>query len=168
MEVDSYRFLPRSFRARYENPSRLPGEDAAVWATFPVRLAEARVALLSSAGLHVKSRQPPFDAAGERANPMWGDPSWRAIPRSAGQDDLGMMHLHVNNTDVLADHEVALPLRALDALVAAGVVGASADTHFSVMGYQEDGLEVWRTRTAPEIAEVLRDERVDGLVLAPV
>ena len=49
-----------------------------------------------------------------------------------------------------------------------GVVGASADTHFSVMGYQEDGLEVWRTRTAPEIAEVLRDERVDGLVLAPV
>lgn len=168
MEVDSYRFLPRSFRARYEDPPRLPGEDGPVWATFPVRLAEARIALLSSAGLYVKAHQPSFDAAGERANPMWGDPSWRAIPRSARQGDLGMMHLHVNDADVLADHEVALPLRALDELVAAGVVGASADTHFSVMGYQEEDLEAWRTRTAPEIVEVLRDERVDGLVLAPV
>ena len=168
MEVDSYRFLPRSFRARYESPARLAGEDGPVWATFTNRLAEARVALLSSAGLYLRDRQPPFDAAGERANPMWGDPSWRAIPRSARQGDLGMMHLHVNEADVMTDHEVALPLRGLEELVGAGVVGASADTHFSVMGYQEEGLEVWRTRTAPEIVEVLRDERVDGLVLAPV
>ena len=168
MEVDSYRFLPRSFRARYEDPPRLPGEEAPVWAPFTARLGDARVALLSSAGLYVEGHQAPFDAAGERANPMWGDPSWRALPRWVGQGDLGMVHLHVNNADVMADHEVALPLRALDGLVASGVVGASADTHFSVMGYQEEGLEAWRTRTAPEIVEVLRSERVDGLLLAPV
>jgi D-proline reductase (dithiol) PrdB len=126
------------------------------------------VALLSSAGLYLAAGQEPFDAEGERANPGWGDPSWRPIPRSARQGDLRMMHLHVNDADVMADHEVALPLRRLDELVAAGVVGAAADTHYSVMGYQEDGLEVWRTRTAPEIVEVLRDERVDGVVLAPV
>ena len=168
MEVDSYRFLPRSFRARYEEPPRLPGEDQPVWTPFPRRLAEARVALLSSAGLYAAADQAPFDAAGERANPLWGDPSWRPIPRTSRQGDLQMMHLHVNDADVMADHEVALPLRRLDELVEAGVVGASADTHFSVMGYQEEGLEAWRTRTAPEIVEVLRDERVDGLVLAPV
>ena len=168
MEVDSYRFLPRSFRARYEDPPRPPGEDSPVWAPFGPRLAEARVALLSSAGLHVKGSQEPFDAAGERANPLWGDPSWRPIPRSARQGDLGMTHLHVNDADVLADHEVALPLRGLEELVAAGMVGAAAETHFSVMGYQEEGLKVWRTRTCPEIVEVLRDERVDGVVLAPV
>ena len=79
-----------------------------------------------------------------------------------------MTHLHVNDADVLADHEVALPLRGLEELVAAGMVGAAAETHFSVMGYQQEGLEVWRTRTCPEIVEVLRDERVDGVVLAPV
>lgn len=168
MEVDSYRFLPRSFRARYEEPPRLPGEDTPVWSPFGVRLAEARVALLSSAGLYLEGSQKPFDSAGERANPLWGDPSWRPIPRSARQGDLGMMHLHVNDADVMADHEVALPLRGLDVLVAEGVVGAAAETHFSVMGYQEEGLEVWRTRTAPEIVQVLRDERVDGVVLAPV
>jgi len=168
VEVDSYRFLPRSFRARYE--AMAPGPDATgpVWAPFPVRLAEARIALLSSAGLHVQGSQDPFDAEGERRNPLWGDPSWRPIPGRTAQGELGMMHLHVNNTDVLADHEVALPLRALDELVAAGAVGAAAPTHFSVMGYQEEGLDIWRNRSGPEIVEVLRDEHADGVVLAPV
>jgi D-proline reductase (dithiol) PrdB len=168
MEVDSYRFLPRSFRARYESPARPAGEAGPVWAPFPARLAESRVALLSSAGLYLGDSQEPFDADGERANPGWGDPSWRPIPRDTPQGDLAMMHLHVNSADVLADHEVALPLRALGGLVEAGVVGAAADTHFSVMGYQEEGLAAWRERTAPEIVSVLRDERVDGVVLAPV
>jgi hypothetical protein len=36
------------------------------------------------------------------------------------------------------------------------------------MGYQQSGLEVWRTETAPQIVEMLRDDRVDGVVLAPV
>jgi hypothetical protein len=43
-----------------------------------------------------------------------------------------------------------------------------AASHYSVMGYQEAGLRVWRSETAPAIAERLRDERVDGLILAPV
>lgn len=168
MEADSYRFLPRSFRARYDSLAPAPGQDIPVWAPFPVRLAEARVALLTSAGLYLTDGQAPFDADGERANPGWGDPSWRPIPRAAAQGDLGMMHLHVNNANVLEDHEVALPLRALDRLVASGMVGESAPTHLSVMGYQEDGLAEWSGRTAPEMIELLRDERVHGVVLAPV
>jgi hypothetical protein len=78
-----------------------------------------------------------------------------------------MAHLHVNATDTLADHEVSLPLRTLDGLVAAGVVGASAPTHYSVMGYQSAGLEQWRSRTGPEIVGRLRREDVDAVVLAP-
>lgn len=168
MEVDSYRFLPRSFRARYEAMGPGGGESGEVWSPFAERLAAGRIALLSSAGLYVQAGQEPFDAEGERRNPLWGDPTWRAIPRESGPGGLGMMHLHVNNEDVLADHEIALPLRRLDELVAAGVVGESAPTHFSVMGYQEDGLTGWRARTAPEVVEVLRTEHVHGLVLAPV
>jgi hypothetical protein len=78
------------------------------------------------------------------------------------------MHLHVNPGDVLADHEVALPLRALDRLVDEGIVGASTPTHISVMGYQAAGLRAWRERTAPEVIEVARGDGVDGVVLAPV
>jgi D-proline reductase (dithiol) PrdB len=167
VRVDSYAFLPRSFRAMYEAPPRLPGEEEPVWAPMDVRLADATVALLSSAGLYVEGEQEPFDLDRERAEPGWGDPSWRAIPREAAQGTLGMAHLHVNATDTLADHEVSLPLRALDRLAADGVVGASAPTHYSVMGYQQAGIEVWRTRTAAEIVERLRDEQVDAVCLAP-
>jgi D-proline reductase (dithiol) PrdB len=167
MNVDSYAFLPRSFRAMYEQPPRLDGEDEAVWAPFPKRLAEASVALLSSAGVFVTATDAPFDMDRERAEPGWGDPTWRAIPRSTAQGELGMTHLHVNPADTLADHEVSLPLRTLDALVAEGVVGASAPTHYGVMGYQQAGLDEWRSKTAGEIVERLRDEHVDAILLAP-
>ena len=167
MQVDSYAFLPRSFRAMYERPPRVDGEEQPVWAPLEKRLADSTVALLSSAGLFVSASQPSFDLDRERAEPGWGDPTWRAIPRDTPQGALGMAHLHVNATDTLADHDVSLPLRTLDALVADGVVGASAPTHYSVMGYQQAGLEHWRTTTANEIIERLRDEHVDALALAP-
>lgn len=167
MQVDSYAFLPRSFKAMYEEPPRLDGETDDVWAPFETRLAESTVALLSSAGLYLDGSQESFDLDGERADPGWGDPTWRAIPRDTQQGALGMAHLHVNPADTLADHEVSLPLRTLDALVAEGIVGASAPTHYGVMGYQRGGLEEWRTKTAVEIVTRLRDEHVDALLLAP-
>ena len=104
---------------------------------------------------------------GERADPAWGDPSWRAIPRDTSRGALGMAHLHVNNADTLADHEVSLPLHTLDALVVDGIVGDSARTHYSVMGYQRSGLEDWQSKTSVEIVERLRDEQVDAVLLAP-
>jgi D-proline reductase (dithiol) PrdB len=79
-----------------------------------------------------------------------------------------MTHLHVNPDDVLADPEIALPLEGLAALVAEGRVGAVAPSHYSVMGFQEAGARVWREETAPAIVARLRDEAVDGVVLAPV
>jgi D-proline reductase (dithiol) PrdB len=162
MIVDSYRYLPRSFRSGYELP---PTDEPPVWAEFAPRLAEATITLCSTAGLYVAGRQPSFDLDGERAEPTWGDPTYRAIPRD--HPGLAMAHLHVNNTDVLADNDVALPLRRLDALVADGVVGASSAHHFSVMGYQ-GSLEVWRTSTAPAIIEHCRAQGTTGVVLAPV
>src|SRR5690348_11659987 len=81
VQVDSYAFLPRSFKAMYEEPPRLEGEGDEVWAPFEKRLADSTVALLSSAGLHLADSQPAFDLDRERAEPFWGDPTWRAIPR---------------------------------------------------------------------------------------
>jgi len=123
--VDSFRFLPRSFRPMFENATPLPGEDAPVWAPFETRLADSTIALLTSAGLSVEGEQEPFDLDRERAEPTWGDPSWRPIPHDA-RAPLAMSHLHVNNTDVLADHNVALPVDLLDELVSELRVGAAA------------------------------------------
>ena len=63
MIVDSYRFLPRSFRPMYEDRGPFPGEEAPVWAPFEKRLAAARIALLTSAGLYVRGTQASFDLA---------------------------------------------------------------------------------------------------------
>jgi D-proline reductase (dithiol) PrdB len=115
----------------------------------------------------LKDEQAPFDEAGERARPDWGDPTWRPIPNTTGPDRFGMMHLHVNNANVLEDPEIALPIQRLNELVEDGVVGGAAATHASVMGYQADDLEGWRTNTAPELVELFRRERVDGVIFAP-
>jgi D-proline reductase (dithiol) PrdB len=166
--VDSYRFLPRSFIPMYSGATPAPGDDQPVWAPFEKRLAESRIALLTSAGLYLEGVQEPFDGEREKAEPTWGDPTHRVLPAPVDGSGLGMMHLHVNHEDVLADPEIALPLAGLARLVEEGRVGSVAPSHYSVMGFQQAGLEVWRRETAPAIVTRLRDEQTDGLILAPV
>jgi len=165
--VDSYRFLPRSFRPLYEGRGPFAGEEAAVWAPFEKRLAASRIALLTSAGLYLESSQPAFDTWREQNEPEWGDPSWRSIPANADRAEIGVAHLHINDSDIRSDPEIALPARLLDQLVAVRVVGSATPEHLSVMGYQDRSLEVWRQKTAPELVARLRDQQADGLVLAP-
>lgn|SRR5487761_493598 len=167
MKVDSYRFLPRSFRSFYEGRGPFAGEDHVVWAPFEKRLQESRIALLTSAGLYLKQSQPSFDVERERANPEWGDPSWRRIPAASEAIDLGVAHLHINDEEVLADPEIALPAHRLEQLAADGVIGSATAEHVSVMGYQERSLEGWRDKTAGEVIAHLRDLAADGLILAP-
>src|SRR5205807_3035063 len=81
--VDSYRFLPRSFRPLYEGRGPFPGEVSPVWAPFEKRLSASRIALLTSAGVYMKQGQQAFDLEREDANPEWGDPTWRVIPATA-------------------------------------------------------------------------------------
>src|SRR5437773_12417526 len=142
-------------------------EDHRVWSPFAKRLAESRIALLTSAGLYLKGSQQPFDLESERARPEWGDPTWRSIPASATPDTLGLAHLHINDEDVLADPEIALPMRGLQQLVEEGVVGGAAAHHVSAMGYQHRQLKDWHETTAAEIAADLREQGIDGLILAP-
>jgi D-proline reductase (dithiol) PrdB len=165
--VDSYRFLPRSFIPMYDTLSPAPGDNAPVWAPFESRLADASIALLTSAGLLLDGEQAPFDLDRERNEPTWGDPTHRVIPHGTDKP-LAMNHLHVNDADIKADRNVALPMDVLDELVADGRVGAAAPQHISVMGFQEAGLAAWRNETAPAIIDVLRAQETSGVVLAPV
>jgi hypothetical protein len=113
----------------------------------------------------VRGAQPTFDLDRERERPEWGDPEWRAIPSSAS--DLGVAHLHINDEDLLADPEIALPRRLLSELASEGLIGDAVDPHVAVMGYQDRDLTDWRSTTAPQIAAHLRTQLADALVLAP-
>jgi hypothetical protein len=141
--------------------------DGPVWAPFEKPLAEATLAVLSSAGIFLPDTQESFDVERERREPHWGDPSWRAIPRDVSQDRIDAAHLHINTEHVKRDVGVALGLRALAALEADGVIGRLATENYSVMGFQQAGCEVWQSKTGPEIAGRLRDAAVDALLLAP-
>lgn len=167
MIVDSYKYLPRSFRPFYEGRGAFAGEDGPVWAPFEKRLAESRIALLTSAGIYLKATQPSFDLDREETHPEWGDPTWRSIPASTKPDEIGVAHLHINDEDIVADPEIAIPMRLLEQLAGDGVVGGAVANHVAVMGYQDRSLRDWRATTAPEIVAHLRDEGADGVVLAP-
>lgn len=165
MTVDSYAFLPRAFRTMFEAAPQFDHEP--VWASLGKPLAEAKIGLLSSAGIHIVDEQEGFDVDRERQEPTWGDPTLRMIPADVAQVDIGATHLHIRTDDLLADVDVALPINRLNELVADGTIGAAAPEHFSVMGFQEDGAEVWRTVTGPEIAARCHAAEIDALILAP-
>lgn len=166
-EVDSWRFLPprlaKLLRARIDAS---PVVTDIPFAPLRTPLARARIALLSTAGISVPP-DPPFDMETERVNPLWGDPSWRAIPAATRKGGVEINHLHIDTGYALRDLNVALPLERLGELVAAGEVGAVAPTHYSLMGYQLDQSEQLAT-SAPAIAARMREEGVDGALLAPV
>ncbi len=165
MPVDSFKYLPRSFREGYE---RLDFQaDAPVWTPLEVPIEEATVALLTSAGLYLEGEQEPFDVEREKQNPTWGDPTYRVIPRDVRQSQIGASHLHLNTRDFLQDFNIALPISRFAELETEGRIGKLADEHYSFMGFQAAELSDWRNDVAPEVARRLKDAGVHALVLAP-
>ncbi|MGB0995967.1 MAG: glycine/sarcosine/betaine reductase selenoprotein B family protein [Acidimicrobiales bacterium] len=168
---------PRAFRARwFDAPRREFGGDCArrrarhrsVHASHRTApLDQARIGLMSSAGIFLADSQPPFDVERERREPTWGDPTLRVIPNDVSQSQLDARHLHINTTDLLVDMNVALPIERLNELAEQGVIGSASPEHYSVMGFQEEGAEQWRTVTGPEIAARCRAADIDALILAP-
>jgi len=166
MEVDSYKWLPPSLKAWSANLA-VPPYDDVPWTPLARPLAEARIALVTTAGINVRGAEPPFDYEREQDHPNWGDPTYRVLPRDLRQEQVQTGHLHINNDDIDRDVNIALPVHRMLELEAAGVVGTLSPRNFSFMGYQPDTTE-WRERYGPEAAALMKDDRVDGVVLTPV
>lgn len=166
--VDPWRFtgefLAKLLGARLpEQPSHPP----IPWAPLRVPVSQARLALVSTAGLSMRG-DPPFDMDFERQNPTRGDSSWRALRADARSATVDANHLHIDTGYIARDLNVALPLDRARELVAAGELGALADTHYSIMGYQGSDTSGLEQRSAPEIAARMKSEEVDLALLAPV
>lgn len=136
------------------------------WTRLTRPLSRCRVAIVSSAGLALKSDRP-FDQEGERRDPWWGDPSYRVLPRETRTGEARCYHLHVDPSLAEQDLDCVLPLTRLAELAERGVIGAPADSHYSFMGYVLDAGELL-AHSAPAIARSMRDEGVDVALLVPV
>jgi len=167
-EVDSWRFAGSFLKNVLSNaiPEK-PGHDPIPWAPVAKPLAESKVALLTTAGVSMKD-DAPFDMNYEREHPTRGDSSFRRVRRDATAEDIVANHLHIDTGYIERDLDVALPLARLDELVAAAEVGASAETHYSIMGYQGNDSSTLERESAPAIAAALVSEEVDLFLLAPV
>lgn len=167
MAIDSYRFLDFATRqivkAWTERESKKTREIP--WTPLARPLSQSTVALVTTAGV-ARRDDVPFDQEGERRNPWWGDPSYRAIPSDATEADVDLHHLHIDPRFGRQDLDVVLPMRRLRELAAEGVVGRAAEVHFSIMGYQLRP-EVLEGTTAPALAGELKARGVEAVVLVP-
>ncbi|MGB8212521.1 MAG: glycine/sarcosine/betaine reductase selenoprotein B family protein [Anaerolineales bacterium] len=163
--IDSFRYISgitrrvvRSWIAQ-ESPRPIP------WTPLRKPVSESTLAVISSAGLALKSDRP-FDQQGERDNPWWGDPSYRSIPRTARTGDVTMYHMHVDPFYVNRDLNVLLPLERLAELEENNAIGKLAPTAYSFMGYnlKPDGL---LEETTPAIINGLQQEAVEIVLLVP-
>ncbi len=163
--VDSYRYISGITRrmlrtwVEMEKPRPIP------FSPLCKPLKQSKVALLSSAGIALKSDRP-FDHEGERRNPWWGDPSYRVLPATATEADVNLYHLHIDPRPAYQDLNCLFPLVRLKELERLGEVGASAEQHFSMRGYILQP-ETLLKETAPAIIHDLRAERADVVVLVP-
>jgi D-proline reductase (dithiol) PrdB len=138
-----------------------PEFETIPWTPVGKPLAASRLGVVTTAGVYRPAVDPPFVQGPE------GDVSLRRIPGDAALADLDVSHTHIPLQVARQDMNTVLPLDHLRELVAAGVLGTLAGTHFSVMGYATRAADL-AERVAPEIAEALVQDRVDLALLVPV
>lgn len=135
----------------------VPTFDDPAW-TIPPSLEEARVAIVTTAGLHSATQDG------------WSrdDPSFRVL--DAGDRDVQFHHVSINldRSGAAADINVVYPLDRLAELQDRGAIGSVAPRHLSFMGAQHDTLETVRIDTAPRAAALLREDGVDVAFVTPV
>ena len=134
----------------------LTGWDARPWVK-PPPLAQCRIAIVTTAGVHRKGDRPFGPGATD----------YRIIPGDTKAADLVMSHQSVNfdRTGFQEDHNIAFPLDRLNELAKQGVVGAVADFHYSFMGATQ--IRQLETK-AKELAQLLKDDGVDAVLLTPI
>lgn len=120
-------------------------------------LAERRIAIITTAGLH-RSNDAPF-------SPGVGE--YRIIPSDIDMDDLVMSHVSTNfdRTGYIQDLNLVFPIERLRELEASGDIGSVGAYHYAFMGATPPtAMEA----VAADLAANLKEDGVDGLILAGV
>ena len=155
IEMARWEELP-DYERDYLAGMKLPVFEETAWSPGgPV--AERRVALISTAGIERRGDKPYPFFSGE----------FRVIPTDADSSELVMSHLSPNfdRTGFQQDVNVVLPLYRLRELEADGELGSVAKYHYAFMGGSrpEDMIA-----HVPELANLLRADNVDTVLMCPV
>ena len=134
-----------------------PRFDTEPFASGPP-LAERRVAIVTTAGIHV---------SGHETFAM-RDTGYRVIAGGTRADEIVMSHTSVNfdRTGFQHDINIVFPIDRLNELAAAGEIGSVAAFHYSLMGGGWEPHEI--EETANQIAGLLKEDQVNAALLVPV
>ncbi|MCP4755405.1 MAG: hypothetical protein GY866_31460 [Proteobacteria bacterium] len=164
--VDGFRFMPPSLSAWIG--SEIPSTDfqgTIPWTPLRKPVAETTFSLMTSAGINLKT-DPPFDVEREKREPAWGDPSYREIPKTTGEADIDVNHLHVDTEYIKEDINVILPLARFREFESEGVVGKLSPTCYSYYGFQMDP-KILLEETMPKVVSKMKEEKVEAVLLTP-
>ncbi len=155
--------MPRLERLPQANRSTLvtfPAQvnDTAPWTRPAKPLAGCRIAIVTTAGLHLRSDRP--FAPGEQG--------YRVLAGDAPAADILQSHtsLGFDRTAIMRDLNVTYPIDRLRELVARGEVGGVAPRHYSFMGALRDAARLER-ETGPEVGRRLREDGVHAALITP-
>jgi D-proline reductase (dithiol) PrdB len=111
--------------------------DMTPWSPLGKPLSQAKISLVTSAGLHLRDDQPFI------GDPKGGDTSYRIIPST-----------------------VTLPMDRVRELVDKGLIGSLAAHYYSFMGALRNPKPLIEA-TGPEVAIRLKEEAVDLVFITP-
>ena len=126
-----------------------------VWTPVTKELKDMKIAIATAAGVHLKSDKR-FNLA--------GDFTFRLVPGDAPTSELMVSHGGYDNGDVNKDVNCMFPLDRLRELAAAGFIKEVAPTHVGFMG-GGGNQEKFTNETGPAIAQILKDEGVDAVIM---
>ena len=146
--------------AEMHDNANFTANESIAWVPMSKHLSQCTIALISTAGVHLKS-QPAHNLLDPH-----GDATFREIPANTLASELAVDHTHYDTTDANADPNCVFPIDRLHELVDMGVVGAVAPMNYGFMGFIPDG-RLLRDTTAPIVAERLLADVIDAVVLTP-
>ena len=164
--VDGFRFLPPGLKAWVR--TFIPDEEykgTIPWTPMMKPLSQATLALVTSAGISLKT-DPPFDMEREKRDPLWGDRSFRAIPRGTTEREIDVNHLHINTNLVKQDINVILPLARMAEFEQEKIIGRLAPTAYSFYGFQWQTTDFLKEAIEP-ISKRMKKEGVEAVFLTP-
>jgi D-proline reductase (dithiol) PrdB len=164
--VDGFRFLPPGLKAWVR--TFIPDEEFKgyiPWTPMSKPLDQTTLALVTSAGISLKS-DPPFVMEREKREPLWGDRSFRMIPRETTEKDIDVNRLHINTTYIKQDINVILPLTRMAEFEKEGVIGRLAATAYSFYGFQWQSTQFLSEAFEP-ISKRMKLERVEAVFVTP-
>ena len=131
--------------------------DSAPFTRLRRPLRESRLALVTTAGIHLRGDAPYTG----------GDQSFRVIPADTPASEIVQSHASIgfDRTAFQRDINVVFPVDRAREFVARGEIGSRSRTYFTFMGAQRPPYDRLLQDTGPEVARRLRADGVEVVFL---